>query len=68
MKNKEELLLRRSELVIDKENLQNSSKSLYFVYDGCTSFKHLICGREYIPVILSYIKEEIQKIDDEFGI
>ena len=65
---KEELLLRRSELVTDKGNLQNSSKSLYLAYDGCTGFKDLICGREYIGIILLHIDKEIQEIDNKLGI
>lgn len=65
---KEELLLRRSKLVTDKGNLQNAYKALYFVYDGCTSFKDLIYGKEYIDIIFLHIDKEIQEIDNKLGI
>lgn len=68
MKNKEELLEKRHQFTEDKGNLEVSTKSLYFVYEGCSSFRDLINGNKYIPVILSYIEEEIQKIDDKLGI
>ena len=65
---KEKLLERRSNLVTDKRNLENSSKALYFVYDACIGFNDLVLGREYTSIIVRHIDKEIQEIDKKLGI
>ena len=68
---KEKLLKLRSELVKDLEDIERVSSqmmSLYIVDEGSTNFRALENSKDYRILLMGYINDKIQEIDEKLGI